>query len=120
MTDASTVSEATNSAKTKTKAKSQVNKSSSVTKLLARSRGATVADLTDATGWQPHSVRALLSGLRKKGIVLIRDARKSGESCYRIAATQPAARAGFKQARAVPSPDITTVVDTPAVDLGAA
>ena len=108
MTDALTASEALNSKRTKTKATSQVNKSSNVTKLLARSRGATVADLTDATGWQPHSIRALLSGLRKKGIVLIRDIRKSGESCYRISVTQPVEGAGLRQASAVLTPDDST------------
>ena len=54
------------------------------TKLLTRARGATMAELGTATGWQPHSVRALLSGLRKKGVSLVKEARKSGESCYRI------------------------------------
>ena len=120
VTDTSTAFEASNSTRTKTKVKSQVNKSRTVTKLLARSRGATVADLTDATGWQPHSIRALLSGLRKKGIVLIRDVRKSGESCYRISVTQPAAGARFKQAPLVPTPDNAKVTDTSATATEAA
>lgn len=120
MTDASTASEASYSTRTKTKAKTQVNKSSSVTKLLARSKGATVADLISVTGWQPHSIRALLSGLRKKGIVLIRDVRSSGESCYRISVTQPAAGARFKQALLVPTPDNAKVAVTSVTALVAA
>jgi hypothetical protein len=35
--------------------------------LLAREGGATLDDLTAATGWLPHTVRAALTGLRKKG-----------------------------------------------------
>lgn len=35
--------------------------------LLSREGGATLNDLTRATGWLPHTVRAALSGLRKKG-----------------------------------------------------
>lgn len=120
MTDASTASEASNSTRTKTKAKSQVNKSSSVQKLLARSRGATVADLTDATGWQQHSIRALLSGLRRRGIVLVRDVRKSGESCYRISVTQPATGTRFKQEPLVPIPDNAKVAVTSATSPAAA
>jgi len=53
-------------------------------KLLTKARGATMAELGAATGWQPHSVRAMLSGLRKKGVVLVKETRKSGESCYRM------------------------------------
>ena len=55
-----------------------------VIKLLTRARGATIQEVTIATGWQPHSVRAYFSGLRKRGIVLVREARKSGEGTYRI------------------------------------
>jgi hypothetical protein len=54
-------------------------------KLLTRSRGATIAELTALTGWQPHSVRAHLSGLRKKGIVLLRETRKTEDGAYREA-----------------------------------
>ncbi len=67
------------------------SKSAAVLKLLSRARGATALELTQATDWQPHTVRAHLSGLRKKGIVLVREARKSGESAYRIEAHAPVA-----------------------------
>jgi hypothetical protein len=38
-----------------------------VLKQLHRPSGASIAQLQKATGWQPHSVRAVLTGLRKKG-----------------------------------------------------
>ena len=60
-------------------------KSERVKKLLRRGKGATLAELQDATSWQPHSVRAFLSGLRKKGEVVIKEERKSGETAYRVA-----------------------------------
>lgn len=59
-------------------------KSAIVQKLLSRSKGATLAELTNATKWQPHSARAFLTGLRKKGIVLLREGRANGDTCWRI------------------------------------
>lgn len=64
----------------------KTSKSTLVQKLLSRSRGATLAEMEEATGWQAHSVRAFLTGLRKKGLVLVREARKDGVSAYRITA----------------------------------
>ena len=57
-----------------------------VTKLLTRARGATIAEMQDATGWQPHSARAFLSGLRKAGRTLVKEERKSVETSYRLSA----------------------------------
>lgn len=64
--------------------RARTSKSEVVAKLLARPKGATVDDMITATGWQPHSVRAFLSGLRKRGHVLIRKERKDGRCAYRI------------------------------------
>ncbi len=63
-----------------------LTKAATVTKLLSRNRGATLAEIMTATKWQPHSARAFLSGLRKKGKVLIKEARKDGETSYRMEA----------------------------------
>ena len=40
--------------------------------LLGEGTGASLEDMTDATGWQPHTVRAALTGLRKRGFAIIR------------------------------------------------
>ena len=55
-------------------------------RLLTRKTGADLAALQSATGWQPHSVRAALSGLRKAGYGIDRtDPAKRGEGAvYRI------------------------------------
>lgn len=55
-----------------------------VTRLLERTRGATIAELMEATGWQPHTVRAHLTRIRKIGKVMERVERKSGPAGYRL------------------------------------
>ena len=57
-----------------------------VLRLLQRPAGASIAHLTRATGWQAHSIRAALTGLRKKGHVIHRTTGKSGQAVYRIEA----------------------------------
>jgi len=53
--------------------------------LLQRQDGASLADITAATGWLPHSARAALTGLRKKGVTI--DKRKAdGVTRYFVAA----------------------------------
>jgi hypothetical protein len=59
------------------------NKTSLVVGLLEREDGASITDLTDATGWLAHTTRAALTGLRKKGHNLERFAHADG-SRYRI------------------------------------
>jgi hypothetical protein len=53
--------------------------------LLRSPDGATIAELTGATGWLPHTTRAALTGLRKKGHAVERT-KRGDVSCYRIAA----------------------------------
>lgn len=51
--------------------------------LLQREQGATLYELVEATGWQPHTTRAMLTGLRKKGHEIER--RKRGDvTCYHV------------------------------------
>jgi Protein of unknown function (DUF3489) len=62
------------------------SKKETVLALLGRSQGATLAEMTKATGWQPHSVRGLLSGaLRKKmGLKVKSGKRDNGERVYSL------------------------------------
>lgn len=62
------------------------NKTDAIIKLMRRKQGATVEAMQGVTGWLPHSVRAALTGLRKKGIGVARDKNTKGETIYRIAA----------------------------------
>jgi hypothetical protein len=60
------------------------SKLAQVIDLLKQSDGATIANLTDATGWLPHTTRAALTGLRKRGYAVIRERIDGGQSIYRI------------------------------------
>lgn len=54
--------------------------------LLERDTGASLADLTGATGWLPHTVRASLTGLRKRGLIVTRS-KVEAETRYAVTAT---------------------------------
>lgn len=54
-----------------------------VLELLGRDEGATLAELITATSWLPHTTRAALTGLRKKGHVLARS-KRDDTTCYRL------------------------------------
>ena len=59
-----------------------------VIELLQRSDGATLAELVAVTGWLPHTTRAALTGLRKRGYAVgIDRADKAQGSVYRIEPT---------------------------------
>jgi Protein of unknown function (DUF3489) len=62
-------------------------KTAIVRKLLVRAKGATLAEIGKATTWQPHSCRAFLTGLRKKGPALVKEQRPDGSVAYRIVPT---------------------------------
>jgi hypothetical protein len=58
-------------------------KSAMVLEMLRRASGATLDELTSATSWLPHTTRAALTGLRKKGHTI--EKRKRGEvTCYHL------------------------------------
>ena len=58
-------------------------KAALVLALLRRGEGATLPELVAATGWLPHTTRAALTGLRKKGRTLDKS-KRDGVTCYRI------------------------------------
>jgi len=74
---------------TQTKKASQTKSSSSkldtILKHLGQKNGTTLSALEKATGWQPHSVRAALTGLRKKGHAINRSKNAKGVTVYRVA-----------------------------------
>jgi hypothetical protein len=61
------------------------SKLAQVIDLLERPDGATIPHLTRATGWLPHTTRAALTGLRKRGYAVARERVDGGDSVYRIA-----------------------------------
>ena len=63
------------------------NKTTAVVALVSRPDGATLAELITVTGWLPHTTRAALTGLRKKGYDVQRFKRDNA-TCYRIGGAQ--------------------------------
>lgn len=59
------------------------SKSETVTKMLSRGNGATVAEIMKSTGWKEHSCRAFLTSVRKKS-KLIKEQRTDGKTAYRL------------------------------------
>jgi threonine dehydrogenase-like Zn-dependent dehydrogenase len=53
--------------------------------MLRREEAATIAELIEATGWLPHTTRAALTSLRKKGHV-VEKCKRDAATCYRVAA----------------------------------
>lgn len=61
----------------------KVSKTASVTNMLSRGIGATVAEIMKSTGWKEHSCRAFLTGVRKTS-KLLKEQRSDGKTAYRI------------------------------------
>ncbi|MEO6247603.1 MAG: DUF3489 domain-containing protein [Sphingomicrobium sp.] len=60
------------------------SKIAGVVLLLQRPAGATLVELVQVTGWLPHTTRAALTGLRKKGHVIQKQSH-DGVTAYSIA-----------------------------------
>lgn len=55
--------------------------------LLEKPQGASLAMLVEVTGWLPHTTRAALTGLRKRGFAVVSEkAEGGGASVYRVRA----------------------------------
>lgn len=58
------------------------NKQQQLAALLLRDEGATLTQMITATGWLPHTTRAALTGLKKKGLTISSD-KVDGVRTYR-------------------------------------
>ncbi len=76
------------------------SKIASVIGLLTQSGGATLADLIAATGWLPHTTRAALTGLRKRGYALTLDRSDRNRASVYSITSKPADGAGAATERA--------------------
>lgn len=70
----------------------RTTKAAGVLALLRNKQGASIEEMTRATGWQAHGVRGFLSGTVKKrmGLPLDSEVDKSGIRRYRIAGGEDA------------------------------
>lgn len=69
------------------------SKQALIVDMLSKERGVTIDALIKATGWLPHTTRAALTGLRKRGFAVERIPHAPGASLYRIANRSCQARA---------------------------
>ena len=60
------------------------SKKSILMDLLKRPKGASIDEMTSATGWQAHSVRAAITGLRKSGHAVLLNKDNPNSSRYQI------------------------------------
>ena len=67
----------------------RTSKTADVIAMLQRDSGATLPKLVEATGWLPHTTRAALTGLRKKGHAIARGKRDE-LTCYTLGAAAEA------------------------------
>ena len=56
--------------------------------LLRRPEGATIAEIQQTTGWQPHTARAAITGLKKKSLAVTSAPRRDGPRAYRLTPDQ--------------------------------
>jgi Protein of unknown function (DUF3489) len=69
------------------------SKQALIVEMLSKDEGATLDALISATGWLPHTTRAALTGLRKRGFLVERSRHETKGSLYRIAREKALARA---------------------------
>ena len=62
------------------------SKSSLVLQMLQRPEGARIAQIVTATGWLPHTTRAALTGLKKKGHEITSEKSRREDRVYRVVA----------------------------------
>ena len=72
-------------ASTARKGQAKTSKKDQLLALITKPGGTRISILTEKLGWQAHTVRATLSGLRKQGHqILATQAPKTGEAVYRL------------------------------------
>ncbi len=62
-----------------------VTKQAQIIEMLRQENGASLCELASAMGWLPHTTRATLTGLRKRGHAIAKNS-VDGVTRYRIAA----------------------------------
>lgn len=78
------------------KAQPPRSKKAMLIELLSRPQGADIFEMTEATGWLPHTTRAALTRLRQAGYRVIRQDSDDKGSVYKISADAPGTDAEFR------------------------
>jgi Protein of unknown function (DUF3489) len=61
----------------------RTNKKAEVLAMMKRAKGATLAEIIDATGWQAHSVRGFISTGKKHGVKIESSKNEAGDRVYK-------------------------------------
>jgi Protein of unknown function (DUF3489) len=89
------------------------SKIAGVIAMLARDTGATIDELVAATGWLPHTTRAALTGLRKRGFAMTTDrSDKARGSVYRLSAVDEVGAVSPVVAAATPEAELSDPAET--------
>ena len=75
------------------------SKQALLVEMISKPEGATIDALIDATGWLPHTTRAALTGLRKRGFAIQRVAQQDAPSIYVIEAVAAGSQAKAADSR---------------------
>lgn len=67
-----------------TSAKPPSGKLGRIHSMIAAVGGATIDDLVASTGWQPHTIRAAFSRLRRRGLPIVLATDVDGRRAYRL------------------------------------
>lgn len=82
----------------------RISKKQQLVKLLSKPNGIRAVVLQDKFGWQAHSLRAAISGLRKDGYSIVRaNSSGTGGTLYSIADTDVAVNPSNTTKRAKPA-----------------
>ena len=86
-TPAKTAARAPKASKAKAEGIRAGSKTSTILDLLRRAKGATLAEIREATSWQAHSGRGFLSGTlgKKMGLAVKSEKREDGTRVYSVA-----------------------------------
>ena len=88
--DSETAARSKNSKLNRGSGAARVTKKQELIRLLGKKAGADIATLSSKFGWQRHTTRAALSGLRKAGFELTKIEASGGQPTrYRIVAAPP-------------------------------
>ncbi|MGE3645034.1 MAG: DUF3489 domain-containing protein [Beijerinckiaceae bacterium] len=60
------------------------SKLAAIVDLMLQADGTSIAAMMETTGWLPHTTRAALTGLRKRGFVIVKENRDGSGTVYRI------------------------------------
>ena len=60
------------------------SKQAKLVKMLSQKNGVTITKASEVLGWQAHTTRATLTGLKKRGYLIERQDRDGKDSLYNI------------------------------------